>query len=83
MRFLHHAVCVGGPFQFVYAEELKTFHLLHYCLVNMDGGVLPHEVHDHLLCLVEREVVFLTPHSESPLLLPVGCLVVVGNQAVM
>uniref|UniRef100_A0A4W5JP63 Atlastin GTPase 1 n=1 Tax=Hucho hucho TaxID=62062 RepID=A0A4W5JP63_9TELE len=34
LRLLHHAVCVGGPLQFVrdvYAEELKTFHLLHYC----------------------------------------------------
>ena len=33
LRLLHHAVCVGRPFQFVrnvYVEELKTFHLLHY-----------------------------------------------------
>uniref|UniRef100_A0A4W5QB14 DLG associated protein 2 n=1 Tax=Hucho hucho TaxID=62062 RepID=A0A4W5QB14_9TELE len=37
---LHHAVCVAGPFQFVcdvYAEELKTFHLLHYCPA-LSGG---------------------------------------------
>ena len=89
MRLLHHAFCVGGPFQFVrdvYAEELKTFRLLHYCLVNVDRGVLPllfPEVHDHLLCFVdiELEVIFLTPHSEGPHLLPVGRLVVVGNQA--
>ena len=52
----------------------------------MDKGVLPllfPEVHDHLLCFVdvECEVIFLTPHSEGPHLLPVGRLVVVGNQA--
>ena len=31
LRLPHHTVCVGGPFQFVcdvYAEELKTLHLL-------------------------------------------------------
>ena len=59
LRLLHHAVCVGGPFQFVgdvYAEELKTFQLLHYCPVDVDMGVLPllfPEVHDHLLCFVD------------------------------
>ena len=44
MRLLPHAVCVVGPFQFVrdvYAEELKTFNLLHYCPVDVDRGVLP------------------------------------------
>ena len=50
------------------------------------GGLLPllfPEVHDHLLCFVdvECEVIFLTSHSEGPHLLPVGRLVVVGNQA--
>uniref|UniRef100_A0A673XK20 Serine/threonine-protein kinase DCLK2 n=1 Tax=Salmo trutta TaxID=8032 RepID=A0A673XK20_SALTR len=42
-----------------------------------------HLIHDHLLCFVdiECEVIFLTPHSEGPHLLPVGHLVVVGNQA--
>ena len=36
---LHYTVCVGGPFQFVrdvYAEEIKTFHLLPCCSVNVD-----------------------------------------------
>uniref|UniRef100_A0A4W5JPB6 Atlastin GTPase 1 n=1 Tax=Hucho hucho TaxID=62062 RepID=A0A4W5JPB6_9TELE len=62
LRLLHHAVCVGGPLQFVrdvYAEELKTFHLLHYCLVDVDRGVLPllfPEVHDHLL-KIDREFI--------------------------
>ena len=89
LRLLHHAVCVGGPFQLVrdvYADELKTFHLLHYCPFDVDRRVLPllfPEVHNHLLCFVdvECEVIFLTPHSEGPHLLPVGRLVVVGNQA--
>jgi hypothetical protein len=41
------------------------------------------EVYDHLLCFVdvecECEVIFLTPNSEGPHLLPVGLLVVIGN----
>ena len=46
-------LCVGGPIQFVcdvYAEELKTLHLLHYCPFDVDRWVLPllfPEVHDH------------------------------------
>ena len=80
---------MSGPFQFVgdvYTEELKTFHLLHHCPVDVDKGMLPllfPDVHDHLLCFVdvEWEVIFLTPPSEGPHLLPVGCLVVFGNQA--
>ena len=49
LRRLHHTVCVGGPFQFVcdvYAEELKTFHLL---------PLLFPEVYDYLLCFVDIE----------------------------
>ena len=80
---------MGGPIQFVrdvYAQELKTYYPLHYCPINVDRGVLPllfPEVHNQLLCFVdvECEVIFLTPHSEGPHLLPVGRLVVVGNQA--
>ena len=83
LHLLHRAVCVGGPFQFVcdvYTEELKTLHPLHYCPVNVDRGLLPllfPEVHNHLLCFVdiEREVIFLTPHSKGSHLLPVGRLV--------
>ena len=50
-----YTVYVGGAFQFVrdvYAEELKTFHLLHCCPVDVDRGVLPllfPEVQNHLL----------------------------------
>ena len=84
LRLLHDAVCVVGPIQFVrdvYAEDLKTYYTLHYCPADVDRGVP--EVHNHLLCFVdvECEVIFLTPHSEGPHLLPVGCLVIVGNQA--
>ena len=40
-------------------------------------------VHNHLLCLdhVEGEVVVLAPHGQVSDLLPIGCLVVVGDQA--
>ena len=40
-------------------------------------------VHNHLLCLdrVEGEVVGLAPHGQVSDLLPIGCLVVVGDQA--
>ena len=56
-----------------------TLHLLHYCPIDVDRGVLPllfPEVHDHLLCFVdvECEVIFLTPHTEGPHLLSVGRL---------
>ena len=40
-------------------------------------------VHDHLLSLdhVEGEVVVLAPHGQVSDLLPIGCLIVVGDQA--
>ena len=61
LRFLHQNVDVSRPFQVlshVHAEELETFHLLHYCPVDVDIGVLPllfPEVHDNLLCFVDVE----------------------------
>nr|AAX30470.1 SJCHGC03833 protein [Schistosoma japonicum] len=63
-----------------------TCYPLHYCSIDVDRGVFPllfPEVHNHLLSFVdvECEVIFLTPHSEGPHLLPVGRLLVVGNQA--
>ena len=83
---LKNTLCLCGPFQFVsdvYASELETFPLLHCVPVDVDRGVLPllfPEVQAHLLCFVdvECEVIFLTPHSEGPHLLPVGCLIVGG-----
>ena len=59
LRFLHHTLCVGGPFQFVsdvYVEELEAFYLLHCGPVDVDRVVLPllfPEVHDQLLCIVD------------------------------
>ena len=44
LRLLHHAVCVGGPFQFVrdvYTEEFEAFHLLHCSPVDVDMVLLP------------------------------------------
>ena len=50
------------------------------------GGVLSPPfsvVHNNLLCLdhVEGEVVILVPHCQVSDLLPIGCPVVVGDQA--
>ena len=40
-------------------------------------------VHNHLLCLdhVEGEVVVLAPHGQVSDLFPIGCLIVIGDQA--
>jgi hypothetical protein len=38
-------------------------------------------VHDQLLNVVDREVIFLAPLCEGSHLLPVGYLIIVGNQA--
>ena len=63
-------------------EKLEVLDLLHYSTVDEDGGVhsLPYPVvHDHLN--VEGEVVVLAPHCQVSDLLPVGCLIVNGDQA--
>jgi hypothetical protein len=46
-------------------------------------GPLFHVVCDQLLCLAgdEGEVVVLAPHCQVYDLLPVGCLIIVGDQA--
>ena len=47
LGLLHHTVCVSGSFQFVcdvYADELKTFHLLHYCPIDVERGGAPSAV---------------------------------------
>ena len=53
--------------------------------VNVDRGLLPllFNVHDQRLRFVDVEgvVIFLAPLRQGPHLLPVGCLVIVGNQA--
>jgi hypothetical protein len=70
LSLLHHTVCVGGPFQFVsdvYVEEFEAFHLLHCGPVTVDRVVLPR--------------LFPEVHSHGPHLLPLGCLIIVCNQA--
>jgi hypothetical protein len=67
-------------------KELEALNLLHYGPIDENRGVLipllP-VVHNDLLCLdhVEGEVVVLAPHSQVSDLLPIGCLIVVGEQA--
>ena len=67
-------------------EELKALNLLSYIPVDENGGVVGPAfpvVHNHLLCLdhVEGEVVILAPHGQVSALLPIDCLIVVGDPA--
>ena len=67
-------------------KELETLDLLPYSPVDVNGGLFGPPfpvVHDQLLCLahVEGEVVVLSPHCQFSDLLPIGCLIVVGDQA--
>ena len=86
MCLLHHIVCVNGPFKVVsdvHADQLEAFDPLLCGPIDVDGGVLSLRspvVHDQLLRFVdfEGELIFLAPGIH---LLPVGCLVIVGNQA--
>ena len=82
MRFLHHKVCLKGPFPDVddmHAEELEAFDLLHRGSLSLLSPV----VHDQLLRFVDidGEVIFLAPLHQGTHLLPVSCLVSAGNQA--
>ena len=80
---------VIGPCQFVGdvdAKELDALKLLHYSHMDKNGGVIAPPspvVHNHLLCLyhVEGEDVLLAPHSQDSDFLPIGCLIVAGDQA--
>ena len=67
-------------------EELEALDPLHYSPVDVNRGVLGPlfpVVHDHNLCLadVEGEVVVLAPHCQVSELLPIGCLIIIGDQA--
>uniref|UniRef100_A0A8C7F649 SWI/SNF related BAF chromatin remodeling complex subunit ATPase 2 n=1 Tax=Oncorhynchus kisutch TaxID=8019 RepID=A0A8C7F649_ONCKI len=69
-------------------KELETLDPLYYSPVDVNGGLfgLPFSVvHDQLLCLAqtEGEIVVLAPHCQFSDLLPVGCLIVVGDQTVV
>ena len=66
-------------------KELEALDLLHYSPINENGGVLRPPfpvVHNHLLCLdhIEGDVV-LAPHGQVSERLPIGCLIVAGDQA--
>ena len=66
-------------------KELEALDRLQYSLVDVNGGMpcppFP-VVHDQLLCLahVEEKIVVLAPHCQVSDL-PIGCLIVVSDQA--
>ena len=67
-------------------KELETFDLLYYSPVDENGGLFGPPfpvVHDQLLRLahIEGEEVVFAPHCQLSDLLPIGCLIVVGDQA--
>jgi hypothetical protein len=64
--------------------DIKEFDSLHYSPVNVNEGGLPFPVvYVQLLCLahIDGEVVVLSPHTPVSDFLPIGCLIVVGDQA--
>ena len=66
-------------------KELDALNLLHDSPVDENGNMLSAPfpvVHNNFLCLdhIEGEVVVLAPHSQVSDLLPIGCLVIVGDQ---
>ena len=68
------------------AKELEALDPLHNSPVDVDGGVLSPLsviVYNQLLGMtdVEGQVVVLVPHCYVSDLLPVGCLITIGDQA--
>ena len=66
--------------------DLETLNPLHYNPVDVNGGLFGPPfpvVHNQLFCLdhIEGEIVILAPHCQFSDLLPIGCLIVVGDQA--
>ena len=67
-------------------KDLETLDPLHYSPVDVNGGLFGSPfpvVHDQRLCLahIEGAVVVLAPNCQESDLLPIGCLVVAGDQA--
>jgi hypothetical protein len=67
-------------------KELETLDPLHFSPVNVNGCLFGPPfpiVYDELLCIahLEGEVVVLASHYQVSDLLPIGCLIVVGDQA--
>ena len=84
---LPHGVCVVRLFELlrdVYAGEFKVIDHFHSSPVDEDGDVssLVPPVFHKVLCFVniEGEVVYLAPRRQSAYLLPIVCLISVGNQ---
>jgi hypothetical protein len=67
-------------------KELESLDPLHYSPIDVNGGLFGPPfpvVHDQLLSLthIEGAVVVLAPHCQFSDLLPIGCLIIVGDQA--
>ena len=67
-------------------KQLEILNLLHYSHIDVNGGLFGPPfpvVHDHLLFLahIEGDVVVLATHCQVSDILPIGCLIVVGDQA--
>ena len=67
-------------------KDFETLDPLHFSPVNVNRGLFGPPcpiVHDQLLCLanIEGEVVVLAPPGQVSDLLPIDCLIVVGDQA--
>ena len=65
-------------------KELETLDPLHYSPVDVNGGLFipPFRVFHYCLAHIEGEVVVLAPHCQFSDLLPIGCLIVVGDTVV-
>ena len=67
-------------------KELEALNMPHYSPNDENGGVLCPAfpvIHNHILCLdqVEGEVVILAPPCQVSDILPIGCHIIVGDQA--
>ena len=82
LHLLHHTVC--GPLQIVsevYAEDAFTFATaIPSMWMEVFSLCCLHDQHLHVVD-VEGEVIFLAPLHQGPHFLPVGCLIIVVNQA--
>jgi hypothetical protein len=66
--------------------DTKEHETLDYSPIDVNGGLFvgyKKRRYNQLICLVhiEGEVVVLAPHCQVSDLLPIGCLIVVGDQA--
>ena len=81
---IHHGVRVALPFKLLgelHAKEIEFFCRFHDGPVDEDAWFLLKSTMSSFVLLTLRERWFSWHHSQSAYLLPVGPLVVVGNQA--